>query len=508
VEEQFPDRVLFDYGPHSAKTSDEVRQLVHTQPDLPKLGAVLAECHAVLLAGHVEYSRYAQLFPPHRVITFVRDPVQRIVSEWQHVTRHYGFKGTLLEVAARPRRQNVQSRVLRGARPKELGFMGITERYAESLELFCSLSGWRLRELKRNAKPEQEPVPEISEQDLAQLRAWNERDVRLYERANRIFSRLWAKRTPRPVVAAEAPRPRDHQAGGSARAARERGAHQAGGPARPGREQERPQKGKLPRGKRRRHTSRYAKPPLPLVSKEHKLAVLFTPKAGCTFAVKWYFEQVGLLSEALAYHTWIHRYRQFVYYQSAAYNPDHIAEPGVRIVKFVRNPFDRVVSSYVHAVRTAYENDGLTRFLGRELNRQNSFSFREFVDYLGSVSLSDSNQHHRMQYHPLEAEGLIQLDRVVKIEESQSAVPELETALGLKQTDLGRLTTSAHHTKRNSTDEFCGDTRLVLASGSATVPPSRNFYDDVLAARVVELYRKDFDAYGYDTAPPHAVTKA
>jgi hypothetical protein len=203
VEEVFPNRVLYDYGIDSARTSAEVRTLVHGEADLPRLAALLTERDIALLTGHVDYLRYAEIFPPKRVLTFVREPIARIVSEWQHVTRHYGFKGSLLQFAEKPRLRNVQTRMLRRARLRQLAFVGITERYTESLELLAERVGWRLRELKTNIKPESTIA--VSEEELAQLRSWNAQDLRLYAKAQHRFERALRARERSGSGDSEAP---------------------------------------------------------------------------------------------------------------------------------------------------------------------------------------------------------------------------------------------------------------------------------------------------------------
>ncbi len=89
---------------------------------------------------------------------------------------------------------------------------------------------------------------------------------------------------------------------------------------------------------------------VPLYSEDLQLAVLFSPKAGCTFAVKWFYFQTGILEEALAYSQWPHDYRLQVLYEQPGYRDKVTAVPalGARAVKFVRNPYDRAVSGYLH----------------------------------------------------------------------------------------------------------------------------------------------------------------
>ncbi|MBW2456555.1 MAG: hypothetical protein JRI68_18700, partial [Deltaproteobacteria bacterium] len=105
--------------------------------------------------------------------------------------------------------------------------------------------------------------------------------------------------------------------------------------------------------------------PQPLVHPDLGLAVLFSAKAGCTFAVKWFFRQVGLLDAALAYSSWVHDYRIDRFYGGESYRPEALLDPGMRVIKFARDPYERTVSSYVHAVRTGYDDPKVQDCLGR-----------------------------------------------------------------------------------------------------------------------------------------------
>jgi len=98
------------------------------------------------------------LLPASHVVTFVREPVARVVSHWRWANRkHPDAEGpcTLLQFAARPVHQNVQSRYLQGAPLDEILCLGVTERFGESLQLLEKRSGIRLEEGRDNADPSQ-----------------------------------------------------------------------------------------------------------------------------------------------------------------------------------------------------------------------------------------------------------------------------------------------------------------------------------------------------------------
>ena len=92
----------------------------------------------------------------------------------------------------------------------------------------------------------------------------------------------------------------------------------------------------------------------PLFLEDKDVAVIWSAKSGCTFAVKWFLLQRGELDQALAYSNWIHDYRTQVYRKSPAYQAGvHRAEYGkFRYLRLVRDPFARAVSSYLHMIRT------------------------------------------------------------------------------------------------------------------------------------------------------------
>lgn len=242
--------------------------------------------------------------------------------------------------------------------------------------------------------------------------------------------------------------------------------------------------------------------PLPLVHADRRLAVLFSPKAGCTYAVKWFFRHTGLLETATFYDPWVHAFRNRVFYQSKGYRPRAMLEPGFRVAKFVRNPYERAVSSYIHAIRAANLDEPMARFLGRPVTGPRRFSFREMVAWLESEPLTARRRdpHVKTQVHELERTGFAPT-RIVRVEEAASVVPRLERDWGLADTSADGLTRSGHHTSRATDEAPCADRDAWPTEGlaeSERFPAAGRFYDGSLIARVRQLYAADFAAYGYD----------
>lgn len=99
-----------------------------------------------------------------------------------------------------------------------------------------------------------------------------------------------------------------------------------------------------------------------LWSKRHNLTMYFTPKGGATAAAQIMFLLMGLFEKALAYHPWIHKYRQDVHNRGPAHEVLPTTRARVkqcaqctdkgRCLKLIRNPLDRAVSGFLHVQRT------------------------------------------------------------------------------------------------------------------------------------------------------------
>lgn len=190
AERRLRGRILFDYGPNSAETSQEIHRHVHEQRDLAVLAEVIAERRVGMVCGHFPYGRYRSLIDPERVVVFLREPCQRVVSEYHHYRRHHDFDGTLLEFARRPSHRNLQWRMVRGLDLQRAALVGLSEYYHESLRLLARTTGLTLSGLQLNANPERTDTAlyELDEGEEAALRELNAEDILLYRRVVENFA--------------------------------------------------------------------------------------------------------------------------------------------------------------------------------------------------------------------------------------------------------------------------------------------------------------------------------
>jgi hypothetical protein len=238
-----------------------------------------------------------------------------------------------------------------------------------------------------------------------------------------------------------------------------------------------------------------------LVDTEKMFALLWTPKAGSLFAVRWFFKQRGLLKEAVAYNKFVHKYREDVYRYSEEHrkslnaymrNPDDFS-----VIKIVRHPLKRAASSFIHANKRGYSDRKISKVIGRKLSAENRFSFKEFICYLATVNIYACNVHYRAQLHSLEKSGKIKVDHVIDLEDSIVKLSKLEKELGLKVTNLDQFSKSGHHTTRVEMEGFYGDTIDFYGQKGVLIPYAKSFYDDDLVTRVGSIYADDFAQYGY-----------
>lgn len=244
-------------------------------------------------------------------------------------------------------------------------------------------------------------------------------------------------------------------------------------------------------------------PPPPIVDSRNKLVLLWSHKSGCTFAVKWVFSHMGVLKEALP---GVHGYRVEKLYPSHQHQAaieDFCGSPSAyRVVRFVRDPFKRAVSSYIHASVVGYEDSKISPFLGRVVDSTSRFSFREFVAYLGSIDMHQCNLHHRLQTQPLERRLILAPRFLINLDHSMESLPKLEAFLGLPQTNPKYYRESRHHTRAsvNQSSPFAGDMIFnIFGQTGPAVPDYRTFYDSDLESGVYNLYAEDFLRYGFST---------
>ena len=200
----------------------------------------------------------------------------------------------------------------------------------------------------------------------------------------------------------------------------------------------------------------------PLLHPDRNLVVSWSPKAGCTQTLIWFFHQIGVLEAALAHHAFPHNYRMEIYQLSSANRARRNAlmvsgGKGYTLLRMVRDPDKRLVSSFRHAVKHPLLDALAQEKLGIDL-REKGLSLRNLARILEGEDIGGQgriDKHLRPQQHPVWAMGF---DRVITLNMDRSPLHEglnaVEAGLDLPHTDFASLAgVLSHDTRRYAKEQ-------------------------------------------------------
>lgn len=252
----------------------------------------------------------------------------------------------------------------------------------------------------------------------------------------------------------------------------------------------------------------------PLLDPQRKLIVVFSPKSACSSVVIWFFKLIGHAKAARNYDPWPHNYRIDVYYRSALYFRALLDDlPRYRVIRVVRNSYERVAGSFRHALAHGYADGQIAKALPGHGLGEHSLSFREFLDFLETEDLETCNPHHGLQMHPLEK--MIEPHDTIDVtsENLFSRLNAIETELKLKKTDFGALTwlrelDASRSVSRTGDFDDVYATRLTRDQARrGPWPTSELLLTQAACDRIARLYAKDIHRYRHTRAMPgHAET--
>lgn len=202
LSERYGKRLALYYGVLDPKTTEGLRV---PAGELADAAARLEERGYEVLHGHYRYAAVAPLVTdPATVWTWLRDPVERTLSQYEFYKRRplelkplagrvKAGEVTLAQFAEEPEVLDAQSRHLKGVELSSLGFVGISERFELGLSLLFGEDAptltmrYNATERESEAKPSQRTM----------IAKTNARDMQLYAEGLRLFlDRVAASRSP------------------------------------------------------------------------------------------------------------------------------------------------------------------------------------------------------------------------------------------------------------------------------------------------------------------------
>lgn len=180
--------VICDYGEGKPHTSEQVNELIYKKNDAFALKEAMSKEDA-WLCGHMHISKYLSIVSPQNIITFVREPTARVISHFNHELRWGNSTLSLESFLSSRNSNNSQHRFLQGLPLSLIGTVGITEQYAQSLELICSETGISVSEERFNENNQKvSGIEDIDALQLANIKQQNTLDQDIYNKATTILS--------------------------------------------------------------------------------------------------------------------------------------------------------------------------------------------------------------------------------------------------------------------------------------------------------------------------------
>jgi hypothetical protein len=182
---------FYDYGPHSNVTSPLILEQRYKLKNIRGIEDALSAPHnrLTLLCGHTRASIYSSIISPCNIITFLRNPIDRVVSHYEHLRRHNNYHGSLEEFCVKPHFRNIQSKSLQGYPLELVGFVGITDLFEESIALFKDQFDLSIEELElnKNDKKSLRKKYNLTPETINLISQNNLEDIILYEKAKALF---------------------------------------------------------------------------------------------------------------------------------------------------------------------------------------------------------------------------------------------------------------------------------------------------------------------------------
>jgi hypothetical protein len=145
--------------------------------------------------GHFLADAFDDLYPQRHLLTWVRHPVERVVSNYYHFLRSPDMRDdccrrlfeerlSLRQFAELDWMRNEATRYLAGKSPDEFAFIGVAESFTDSLAVFAQTFGWHchLPARRENSNPTRLGERyELRSGDDAHIRELNAADLTWYQ---------------------------------------------------------------------------------------------------------------------------------------------------------------------------------------------------------------------------------------------------------------------------------------------------------------------------------------
>lgn len=243
--------------------------------------------------------------------------------------------------------------------------------------------------------------------------------------------------------------------------------------------------------------------PRPLIHPGARLIVIFSQKSACTSTVIWYLHQLGHAKAARDFHHWPHNYLYRILHYSQLYRDAYALDLSkFTVVRIVRDPFERAVSSFRHALRHGYSDADIAKRLGYRDIAGKGLSFSTFLDFLEQVDLTTCDRHFCLQRHPIEDKLPVHHLINVTTQDLFTRLNEVEAAVGLPLSNMAadpwiKQLRGHHRPKKEVAGAEDLYTRLFTRqqAGRGPWPRHEALLPPQARERIARLYATDIKSY-------------
>lgn len=176
------EKIFYDYGVLGNLTRPVIKQWLKGDIKTPQLEKVVKKRDITLYAGHIPYRRYQNILKDFKRVTFIRDPLQRAYSEYNHRKGRGDFDISFEEFIEMPQFINTLHHFFINAENlRNFDFIGFTEYYQDSIKLFNEEFGYDIEVVVANVRRGSlDEKHHVSEATIERFQTLNKKDIDLY----------------------------------------------------------------------------------------------------------------------------------------------------------------------------------------------------------------------------------------------------------------------------------------------------------------------------------------
>lgn len=170
-----------DYGPDVEHTTATVRKYIYDAPTVDQYGfrEATRDNETRWITGHFPADRFLHLFGAQHTISFVRDPVERVISEFRYREK-IGTTDLDFQSFYRSAPECNKQHHMIGLMPwKAFHLVGTQERYSQCLDLLAQIQNLPFEPLSRNIMRKEDET--ASDEIRSEIQALNTLDCSLVE---------------------------------------------------------------------------------------------------------------------------------------------------------------------------------------------------------------------------------------------------------------------------------------------------------------------------------------